>query len=56
MHDETAFERRSTVEIGLALVSFALGFVALALAETAAAEVLLAVFMASNPAWCGPSS
>lgn len=34
-------------ESGLALVSLALGLVALALAETAAAEVLLAVFMGS---------
>jgi hypothetical protein len=47
MHDETTVDRRSRVETGLALVSFALGLVALALAETAAAEVLLAVFMAS---------
>lgn len=34
-------------ETGLALVSLTLGLVALALAETAAAEVLLAVFMGS---------
>lgn len=34
-------------ESGLALVSLALGLIALALAETAAAEVLLAVFMGS---------
>lgn len=35
------------VEIGLGLGALALGLVTLALAETAAAEVLLAVFMAS---------
>jgi hypothetical protein len=35
------------VEIGLGLVSLALGVVALALAESAAAEILLAVFMGS---------
>jgi hypothetical protein len=33
------------VELGIALVSLAMGLVALALAETAAAEVLLAVFI-----------
>lgn len=47
------FERGDThdatdkVELGLAGVSMALGVVALALAETAAAAVLLAVFMGS---------
>lgn len=34
-------------EVGLAVVSLALGLAALVLAETAAAEVLLAVFMGS---------
>jgi hypothetical protein len=37
----------SRVELGLALGSLAIGVVALVLAETAAAEVLLAVFMAT---------
>jgi hypothetical protein len=40
-------DRFRKVEIGLAVVSLVLGVVALALAETAAAEVLLAVFMGS---------
>jgi len=35
------------VELGLGLVSFGIGVVALVLAETAAAEVLLAVFIAT---------
>jgi hypothetical protein len=35
------------VEIGIALVTLAMGLVTLALAETAAAEVLLAVFVAA---------
>jgi hypothetical protein len=42
-----AFGTTGKVEMGLALVSLALGVIALALAETAAAEVLLAVFMGS---------
>jgi hypothetical protein len=42
-----AFDKVDKAETGLALVSLALGLVALALAETAAAEVLLAVFMGS---------
>ena len=41
------FDKVDKAESGLALVSLALGVVALALAETAAAEVLLAVFMGS---------
>ena len=40
-------DRFRNLEIGLAVVSLVLGVVALALAETAAAEVLLAVFMGS---------
>jgi hypothetical protein len=40
-------DRVGKVESGLAVVSLALGVVALALAETAAAEVLLAVFLGS---------
>jgi hypothetical protein len=40
-------DRFRNLEIGLAMVSLVLGVVALALAETAAAEVLLAVFMGS---------
>jgi hypothetical protein len=42
-----AFDRAGKAEIGLVTVSLALGVVALALAETAAAELLLAVFMGS---------
>jgi Na+-transporting NADH:ubiquinone oxidoreductase subunit NqrB len=42
-----AFDRLGKIEIGLGLVSLALGLVALILAETAAAEILLAVFMGS---------
>jgi hypothetical protein len=42
-----AFDRLGKVETVLAGLSLALGIVALVLAETAAAEVLLAVFMAS---------
>lgn len=40
-------DRAGKVELGVAIVSLTLGVVALVLAETAAAEVLLAVFMAS---------
>jgi hypothetical protein len=40
-------DRTRKVELGVAIVSLTLGVVALVLAETAAAEVLLAVFMAS---------
>jgi hypothetical protein len=42
-----AFDRTGKVEVGLATVALALGVVTLVLAETAAAEVLLAVFMGS---------
>ena len=41
------FARLDKVEISLGLVSLTLGLVALILAETAAAEILLAVFMGS---------
>ena len=41
------FDKTDKVETGLEAVSLILGVVALALAETAAAEVLLAVFMGS---------
>ena len=41
------YDRAGKVETGVALVALALGVVSLALAETAAAEVLLAVFMGS---------
>ena len=41
------FDRVGKAETGLAVVALVLGVVALALAETAAAEVLLAVFMGS---------
>lgn len=41
------YDRAGKVESGVALVALVLGLVALALAETAAAEVLLAVFMGS---------
>ena len=47
MRSSDAFDRLGKTEIGLATLSLALGVVALALAETAAAEVLLAIFMAS---------
>jgi hypothetical protein len=40
-------DKADTVERGLAVVSAALGVLALVLAETGAAEVLLAVFMGS---------
>jgi hypothetical protein len=42
-----AFDRFGKAETGLAVVALALGVVALVLAETVAAEVLLAVFMGS---------
>lgn len=42
-----AFDRLGVAEIGLAVLVLALGVVTLFLAETAAAEVLLAVFMGS---------
>jgi hypothetical protein len=41
------FDRVGKAETGLAVLALMLGAVALALAETAAAEVLLAVFMGS---------
>ena len=41
------FDKVDKVETGFALASLTLGLVALAFAETAAAEVLLAVFMGS---------
>jgi hypothetical protein len=40
-------DRLGKIEMGLAVVSLVLGVVALALAETAAAEVLLALFIVS---------
>lgn len=40
-------DRKGRLEVALASVSIVLGLVALGLAETAAAEVLLAVFMVS---------
>lgn len=40
-------DRAGKIETGLAMLSTVLGLVALALAETAAAEVLLAIFMGS---------
>ena len=47
MRSGDALDRLGTAEVGLATVSLVLGVVALAVAETAAAEVLLAIFMAS---------
>ena len=47
MRREDLFDRVGKAETALAGASLVLGIVALALAETAAAEVLLAVFMAS---------
>jgi hypothetical protein len=47
MRSGDAFDRLGIVEAGLATLSLALGVVALVLAETAAAEVLLAIFMVS---------
>ncbi len=43
----TPFDRLGKVETAVAVVSLVLGLVALAFAEAAAAEVLLAVFMGS---------
>ena len=42
-----ARDRVGTLETGAAVVSMVLGFAALAFAESAAAEILLAVFMGS---------
>jgi hypothetical protein len=47
MRRDDLFDRVGKGETGLAAVSFVLGLLALGLAETAAAEVLLAVFMGS---------
>jgi hypothetical protein len=47
MRRDDLFDRVGKAETGLAAVSLVLGLVAFALAETAAAEVLLAVFMGS---------
>lgn len=47
MRSGDTVNRLGKAETGLAVLSLALGVVALALAETAAAEVLLAVFMGS---------
>jgi len=47
MRSGDAFDRLGKTEAGLATLSLALGVVTLALAETAAAEVLLAFFVAS---------
>jgi hypothetical protein len=47
MRSGDALDRLGMTEAGLAMLSLVLGVVALALAETVAAEVLLAVFMAS---------
>jgi hypothetical protein len=47
MRRDDLFDRVGKAETALAGVSLVLGIVAFALAETAAAEVLLAVFMAS---------
>jgi hypothetical protein len=47
LRTRNARDRVGTVETGAAVVSMALGFAALVFAETAAAEVLLAVFMGS---------
>ena len=47
MRRDDLFDRVGKAETALAAVSLVLGLVALALAETAAAEVLLAVFMGS---------
>jgi hypothetical protein len=41
------YDRTGKIETGVALLALVLGLVALAFAETAAAEVLLAVFMGS---------
>jgi hypothetical protein len=47
MRRDDLFDRVGKAETALAAVSLVLGLVALGLAETAAAEVLLAVFMGS---------
>jgi hypothetical protein len=47
MRRDDLFDRVGKAETALAVASLAVGVVALALAETAAAEVLLAVFMGS---------
>jgi hypothetical protein len=47
MRQDDLFDRFGKAKTGLAAVSLVLGLVALGLAETAAAEVLLAVFMGS---------
>jgi hypothetical protein len=47
MRSGDTFDRLGKAETGLAVLSLALGIVAVVLAETAAAEVLLAVFMGS---------
>lgn len=47
MRSGDELDRAGKVEAAIALVSLGLGLVALAFAETAAAEVLLAVFMVS---------
>jgi hypothetical protein len=47
MRRDDLFDRIGKAETALAALSLVLGIVALALAETAAAEVLLAVFMGS---------
>jgi hypothetical protein len=47
MRRDDLFDRIGKAETALAAVSLVLGIVALALAETAAAEVLLTVFMGS---------
>jgi membrane-bound ClpP family serine protease len=47
MRRDDLFDRIGKAETALAAVSLVLGLVALGLAETAAAEVLLAVFMGS---------
>jgi hypothetical protein len=47
MRNGDAFDRLGMAEAGLATLALVLSVVALALAETAAAEVLLAIFMAS---------
>ena len=47
MRSGDAFDRLGKVETGVAVISLVLGLVALTFAEAAAAEVLLAAFMAS---------
>lgn len=47
MRSGDELDRAGKAEAGIALMSLVLGLVALAFAETAAAEVLLAVFMVS---------